>query len=111
MPHFRCFRLAPIALCGLVAACSAKSAATADDAAASDVPAAVDTAADSASTDTTGLPLLATATGASNFAVAANGWYRGDLHFHTNYSGDAKQQGGDDLGPALNIADAWRDPV
>lgn len=46
-----------------------------------------------------------------NFATAANGWFRGDLHFHTNHSEDALRQGGDDLGPALEIADAFRDPA
>ncbi len=46
-----------------------------------------------------------------NAATQATGWYRGDLHFHTNYSEDAKRQGGDDLGQALLIADAWRAPV
>ncbi len=98
------------ALCALLGACSAKSTATADTAQSDDT-ANVDTTADTGSTDTTGLPVLATATGDANFAIAANGWVRGDLHFHTNYSGDAKQQGGDDLGAALVIADAWRDPI
>jgi hypothetical protein len=46
-----------------------------------------------------------------NIATAASGWYRGDLHFHTNYSEDAQRQGGDDLVPALAIADAYSDPV
>jgi len=46
-----------------------------------------------------------------NFARAQNGWFRGDLHFHTNFSGDARQQGGDDLAAALAIADAYRDPA
>lgn len=47
----------------------------------------------------------------ANLATVAAGWYRGDLHFHTNYSEDAKRQGGDDLVPALAIADAYRDPL
>lgn len=46
-----------------------------------------------------------------NFATAPAGWYRGDFHFHTNYSDDAKRQGGDDLAQALRIADAYRDPI
>ena len=33
----------------------------------------------------------------------------GDLHFHTNYSDDALNQGGDWMREALQIADAWRD--
>ncbi len=101
--------LAALAL--LAAACSSK----ATDTPADDVGIAEDTSTDasvdSGSTDTTGLPVLATATGDTNFAIAANGWYRGDLHFHTNYSEDAKKQGGDNLKEALIIADAWRDPV
>lgn len=43
-------------------------------------------------------------------ASVDDGWLRGDLHFHTNYSEDAASQGGDDMGLALDIADAWRDP-
>ena len=100
-----------LALCVLLGACSAKATSASDDTVAIDDTASADATVDGSSTDTTGLPLLATATGDANFAIAANGWYRGDLHFHTNYSGDAKQQGGDDLGAALVIADAWRDPV
>lgn len=46
-----------------------------------------------------------------NFARAQNGWYRGDLHFHSNHSDDALAQGGDDLPAALAIADAYRDPA
>ncbi len=46
-----------------------------------------------------------------NFARSAHGWYRGDLHYHTTYSGDAKSQGGDDLATCLAIADAYRDPT
>lgn len=38
------------------------------------------------------------------------GWLRGDLHFHTNYSDDALEQGGDWMGPALDIAAAWSAP-
>lgn len=44
-------------------------------------------------------------------ATQAAGWYRGDLHYHTNYSEDALRQGGDDLATALAIADAYRDPA
>ncbi len=47
----------------------------------------------------------------SDIARPADGWLRGDLHFHTNYSDDALEQGGDWMGPALRIADAWRDPA
>lgn len=43
-------------------------------------------------------------------ASPADGWYRGDLHFHTNYSDDALEQGGDWMAGALAIADAWRAP-
>ncbi|MFM7201631.1 MAG: CehA/McbA family metallohydrolase [Myxococcota bacterium] len=39
------------------------------------------------------------------------GWYRGDLHFHSNYSDDALEQGGDWVGPALRIAEYYEDPV
>lgn len=46
-----------------------------------------------------------------NFLTAAAGWYRGDLHYHTTYSEDADKQGGDSLGTAVAIADAYRDPV
>ena len=42
-------------------------------------------------------------------ASAEEGWLRGDLHFHTNYSDDALEQGGDWMGPALDIADAYQD--
>ena len=99
-----------LAVCGFLAACSSKTTtAGTDDVTSDDV--SQDAAADTGNTDTTGLPVLATATGDANFAIAANGWYRGDLHFHTNYSEDAKKQGGDDLAEALVIADAWRDPV
>ncbi len=99
-----------LAVCGFLAACSSKTTTTETaDVTSEDV--TQDAAADTGSTDTTGLPVLATATGDANFAIAANGWYRGDLHFHTNYSDDAKKQGGDDLAEALVIADAWRDPV
>ena len=44
-------------------------------------------------------------------ATQTAGWYRGDLHYHTNYSEDALRQGGDDLTTALAIADAYRDPA
>ena len=45
-----------------------------------------------------------------NPASAVAGWLRGDLHFHTNYSDDALEQGGDWMGPALDIADAYGAP-
>ncbi|PJB46750.1 MAG: hypothetical protein CO108_05225 [Deltaproteobacteria bacterium CG_4_9_14_3_um_filter_63_12] len=48
--------------------------------------------------------------GEPNMATAATGWYRGDLHYHTTYSGDAANQGGDELSMAIKIADAYRDP-
>jgi len=41
-------------------------------------------------------------------ATVASGWLRGDLHYHTNYSEDAAEQGGDSVRAALQIADAWR---
>lgn len=44
-----------------------------------------------------------------DIAPSADGWLRGDLHFHTNYSDDALEQGGDWMAGALEIADAWRD--
>ncbi|MFZ5475249.1 MAG: CehA/McbA family metallohydrolase [Myxococcota bacterium] len=50
------------------------------------------------------------ADGPADVARPADGWLRGDLHFHTNYSDDAREQQGDWMGPALDIADAWRDP-
>jgi len=46
-----------------------------------------------------------------DLATPAAGWLRGDLHFHTNYSDDALEQGGDWMGPALDIAHAWSDPA
>ena len=46
-----------------------------------------------------------------NFAVAAAGWLRGDLHYHTTHSGDAANQGGDDLATCLAIADWYRHPT
>lgn len=49
--------------------------------------------------------------GPVDLARPQDGWLRGDLHFHTNYSDDALEQGGDWMGPALAIADAWRDPT
>lgn len=49
--------------------------------------------------------------GPENMTTAATGWYRGDLHYHTNYSGDASKQGGDDVATAIAIADGFRDPV
>lgn len=66
--------------------------------------------ADDAGPDAGPPPVLAPVTGDPNFAVAAAGWYRGDLHYHTNYSEDAKKQGGDDLGVCIAIADAFRHP-
>ena len=54
---------------------------------------------------------LVAAEGPANMTTAATGWYRGDLHYHTNYSGDAAKQGGDDLKTAIAIADAFRDPI
>jgi len=56
-------------------------------------------------------PALQPEDGPANFLRPATGWYRGDLHYHTNYSEDAKEQGGDDLAIALAIADAWRQPT
>ena len=44
-------------------------------------------------------------------ATPENGWLRGDLHFHTNYSDDALEQGGDWVGPALRIAEYYDDPI
>lgn len=72
----------------------------------------VDTAADSTATGDASVaaPLLKSAAGPVNFAVAAAGWYRGDLHFHTNHSDDALAQGGDDMKGALEVADAFRHP-
>ncbi|MEQ1569054.1 MAG: CehA/McbA family metallohydrolase [Myxococcota bacterium] len=43
--------------------------------------------------------------------IAAEGFFRGDLHFHTNYSDDALEQGGDWMRGALDIAAAWADPA
>ena len=76
-------------------------------------PSSADIAADAPGADTAAptVPTLTAIDGTPNFATAATGWLRGDLHFHTNYSEDAKKQGGDDLKAALQIADAWRDPV
>lgn len=48
--------------------------------------------------------------GDPNFAVASAGWYRGDLHYHTDFSDDAKEQGGDPLPVCIDIADAYRHP-
>lgn len=42
-------------------------------------------------------------------AHRGNGWYRGDLHFHSNFSDDALEQGGDWVGPALRIAEYYQD--
>lgn len=76
-------------------------------------PSSADIAADTPGADTASptVPTLTAIDSTPNFATAASGWLRGDLHFHTNYSEDAKKQGGDDLKAALQIADAWRDPV
>lgn len=54
---------------------------------------------------------LVAAEGETNMATPAAGWYRGDLHYHTLYSGDAQKQGGDDVKTAIAIADAFRDPT
>ena len=40
-----------------------------------------------------------------------DGWLRGDLHVHTNYSDDALEQQGDWLAPSIDIADACRAPA
>lgn len=44
-------------------------------------------------------------------ATPGQRWYRGDLHFHSNYSDDALEQGGDWVGPALRIAEYYEDPT
>ncbi|MDP6931425.1 MAG: CehA/McbA family metallohydrolase [Myxococcota bacterium] len=62
-----------------------------------------------ACTSTPGDPVDTGSVGQANPASADAGWLRGDLHFHTNYSDDALEQGGDWMGPALDIADAYRD--
>jgi hypothetical protein len=41
----------------------------------------------------------------------ADGWLRGDFHFHTNYSDDALEQGGDWVGAALRISEYYENPV
>ncbi len=51
------------------------------------------------------------AEGNPNFAVASAGWLRGDLHYHTDHSEDAKKQGGDDVATCLAIADWFRHPT
>jgi hypothetical protein len=43
-----------------------------------------------------------------DIAAVADGWLRGDLHVHTNYSDDALEQQGDWVAGTLAIADAWR---
>ena len=53
------------------------------------------------------LPVHAFADG--GIATQADGWYRGDLHFHTNYSDDALEQGGDWMAGAIEIAEYWED--
>lgn len=70
-----------------------------------------DEAAADGTNDTVASPVLYAVAGDANFAVAAKGWYRGDLHYHTTHSGDAQEQGGDDVATALAIADAYRDPL
>lgn len=45
----------------------------------------------------------------ADIATPESGWLRGDLHVHSNYSDDARKQGGDDLPGVLAVADAWRD--
>jgi hypothetical protein len=67
-------------------------------------------ASDTADTADAEVPVLAPVEGEPNFAVAANGWYRGDLHYHTDYSEDAKKQGGDPLWMCVEIADGYRAP-
>ena len=73
----------------------------APDAPTPDVPAGADVLEDTTSDVRTGPP-----TPDPNFAVAANGWYRGDLHAHTTHS-----DGEDDVATVLAIADAYRDPL
>lgn len=70
----------------------------------------VDTAVDAASDTSAAALLLKPVAGETNFAVAAAGWYRGDLHYHTTHSDDAADQGGDDMKGALAVADAFRHP-
>ena len=49
--------------------------------------------------------------GEVNFAVASDGWFRGDFHYHTTHSEDALEQGGEGVGMALAIADFYRHPI
>lgn len=72
--------------------------------------AAGDTAVDASGDASAAALLLKPVGGEPNFAVAAAGWYRGDLHYHTTHSDDAADQGGDDLKGALAVADAFRHP-
>lgn len=44
-----------------------------------------------------------------DIAPVEDGWLRGDLHVHSNYSDDALEQSGDWMRGSLDIADAWRD--
>ncbi len=71
---------------------------------------AVDSAVAAAADATSAALLLQPVAGEGNFAVAAAGWYRGDLHYHTTHSDDAADQGGDDMKGALAVADAFRHP-
>jgi hypothetical protein len=99
------------AWCGWVAAACGGADTGADTGADAAADTAADTGADTAAdTDAGPLPVLAAVSGDPNFAVSEAGWYRGDLHYHTNYSEDAAKQGGDDLGVCLDIADAFRHP-
>jgi hypothetical protein len=123
VPH-RVTCLAALALAAVFSGCSedaAKPASkdvavadTVDDAAGTtDAATATDTDA-TAGSDTSAPkfpPVLAAATGDLNFAVAKNRWYRGDLHFHTNHSEDAFEQGGNWMKTALQVADAYRHPI
>ncbi len=44
-----------------------------------------------------------------SIAAVEDGWLRGDLHVHTNYSDDALRQSGDWMRGSLDIVGAWRD--
>lgn len=115
--------LTVLAAVALLAACGEDSASTSKpDVSAADTETPQDAATDNDATDsdTTGdtgadtpkyTPVLAQKAGPANFAVAQNRWYRGDLHFHTNHSDDALEQGGNWMKTALKVADAYRHPV